>query len=73
MSFEEMWKDVKTLGVLPEAALLDLPSSLAEETKRKLCTRKTDEVVEILMDAISEINKGSLETLNSLVKKRLDF
>ena len=71
MSFLDVWDKVKGLGVLPEAASMDFPSSLSEDTKRCLSAKTPKEVAVIALDVISEVNSGSVETINNLVNKRL--
>ena len=71
MQFDELWEEVIALKGLPEAAHLDLPSALSNETKRRICAKTPEEAVEIFADVISEINQGSVETIDNLVNKRL--
>ena len=71
MQFDELWEEVIALKVLPEAAHYDLPSALSNDTKRRMCAKTPEEAVEIFADVISEINQGSVETIDNLVNKRL--
>ncbi|MBR4731751.1 MAG: hypothetical protein IK081_03185 [Lachnospiraceae bacterium] len=71
MQFDELWKEVMAMQVLPEAAHLDLPSALSKETKTRMCAKNPKEAARIFLDVISEIDQGSVETINSLVDKRL--
>ena len=71
MSFLDVWDRVKGLGVLPEAASVDFPSSLSEDAKKRLSAKTPKEVAAIVLDVISEVNGGSVETINDLVKKRI--
>lgn len=71
MTFEEYWAEVEKLKALPNTAIKQLPSSLSTETKRKLMEKQPEETVELLSKAIDEVNRGSVESIESLVRKRL--
>lgn len=71
MSFEELWKQVKELRILPDTAIAEVPSILTSETKKKLMKYTPVEVAEIVAAAIDEINHSSVETVNSLVRKHI--
>lgn len=71
MQFDELWKKVVAMRVLPEAANFDLPGALSKETKRRMCSKNPKEAASIFLDVISEIDQGSVETIDFLVNKRL--
>lgn len=71
MTFEEYWAEVEKLKVLPGMAIQQLPSSLSTETKKRLMRKRPEETVELLNMSIEEINRGSVESIDSLVRKRL--
>ncbi len=71
MTFEEYWREVEKLGILPSMAIQQLPSSLSTSTKKKLMKRKPEETARLLNTAIEEVNRGSVESIDSLLKKRL--
>lgn len=71
MTFEEYWGEVEKLKVLPNTAIRQLPSSLSAETKRRLMRKRPEETAEMLRAAIEEINKGSVESIDSLVRSKL--
>lgn len=71
MTFEEYWGEVEKLKVLPTMAVQQLPSSLSENTKKKLMKRLPDETAKLINTAIEEINRGSIESIDCLIKKRL--
>ena len=71
MTFEEYWAKVEKLKVLPGMAIKQLPSSLSIETKKRLMKKKAEETAEILRVAIEEVNHGSVESIDSLVQRRL--
>lgn len=59
------------MKVLPEAAHFDLPGALSKETKRRICTKSPKEAASIFLDVISEMDQGSVETIDFFVNKRL--
>lgn len=71
MKFEKYWSDIEKLNILSEIAIDQLPSSLSKETKKRLMKRKPEEATEILKLVIDEVNSGNVESIDSLVKKRL--
>lgn len=71
MIFEEYWSEVAKLKLLPQMAIQQLPSSLLEETKKRLMRKRPEETAELLNAAIDEINRGSIESIDSLVRKKL--
>ena len=71
MTFDELWEQVKQLKVLPDAAIIQIPYILKDSTKKKLCKQSPQDVAEIITSAIDEINRGSVETVDALVRKRL--
>ena len=68
LTFEEIWKQVNGL---PDTAILQVPSALAETTKRKLAQRTPEEIKKIVEEAVEEINHGSIARLDELISKRL--
>lgn len=71
MTFDELWGQVAELNILPNEALRLVPDTLSPKTKNRLSRKKTEEVAEIIQWAINQINHGSIETLDALVKQRL--
>lgn len=71
MIFEDYWIEVEKLKVLPNMAIKQIPMSLSPETKKWLMKEEPLETVEILKNAIDEIDHGSVESIESLVKKQL--
>lgn len=71
MTFEEYWCEVEKLKVLTQMAIQQLPCSLSASTKRKLMKRSPEDSVEILRVAIDQVNRGSVESIDSLVRKQL--
>ena len=65
MTFEE-W--IKTTS-LPSTAKEQLPEALSPKSKKKLLERTDAE--EVIASAIDEINRGSVETIDVLVRNRL--
>lgn len=68
MTFEELWEQVSGL---PDTAKMQVPRVLSDPTKKKLCKYSPDEVSRIVHSAIEEVNSGSVEPLDELLKKRL--
>lgn len=52
-------------------AIIQIPASLSIDTKKRLMRRSPAETAEILRAAIDEINHGSVESIDSLVRKQL--
>ena len=68
MTFDEIWS--QTQG-LPKAAKQEVPWVLSEKTKRKLSMKSPAEVTVIVTESIKEIDHGSVERLDELIKKRM--
>ena len=69
--FSEYWAKIAKLNALPEMAIRQLPESLSTDTKEKLMKMRPEETIRILEAAIDQINNGSVESIDSLVRKRL--
>ncbi len=68
MTFEELWMRVQGL---PDTAELQIPVILSADTKKKLAKKKPEEIEKIVVEAIDEVNHGSVKPLDELIKKRL--
>lgn len=68
MTFDELWAQV---AGLPDMAKIQVPNTLSAATKKKLCKYSPGEISSIVQWAIDEINHGSVEPLDELIKKRL--
>lgn len=71
MTFEEYWGEVEKLKALPGMAIQQLPSSLSATTRKRLMKREPEETARLINTAIEEIDRGSVESIDSLVRKRL--
>lgn len=71
MTFEEYWAEVEKFKLLPGMAIRQLPSSLSPQIKKRLMKKQPEETVEILRAAIDEVNRGSVESIDGLVRKKL--
>ena len=71
MTFDEIWEQVEELKELPNTAISHIPLSLSESAKRRLSKLKPAEIVRIIQLSVDQINKGSVETLESLIRKQL--
>ena len=66
----------RSVGVrLPNTALLELPTVLTSDTQERLIklgeTRGIEIAGEVILDSIDEINKGSLETVDNVIRTKL--
>jgi len=68
MTFDDLWREVQGL---PEMAKIQVPDVLSELTKMKLMRKAPEEVSRIVAQAIEEVNNGSVEPLDTLIKNRL--
>lgn len=71
MTFEEYWKQVEETGILPRVAVLLLPDSFSDELKEELMTKEPEDVAKTCQRVINAINAGSVETIETLLKKRI--
>ena len=71
MDFEELLERACESANLPEMARILLPSTLSEETKKLVLKLEPEEFGAILKAAIDQINQGSVETVDVLVRKAL--
>ena len=71
MTFEELLDQACKTASLPEMARLLLPSTLRVETKDMVLKLSPEEFGRILAAAIDQINQGSVETVDALVRKAL--
>ena len=74
MTFDELWKRVCMTSDFPEGARRHLPTSLSDRTKEIILEKKlsADELAGIVLNAISKINAGSVESIDDLVMKSLE-
>lgn len=71
MTFEELWEEIAKLELLSNTAIKQIPSILSKGTKRKLARMTPQQVGKKLLDVIDEINHGSVESVENLLKKRM--
>ena len=71
MTFDELWNEVNKLNILPDTAIAQIPLILTNDTKRKLQKMGASEVAKVISEAVDEINHGSVQTVDALVRKRL--
>ena len=71
MSFEELLEQACKSASLPEMTRLLLPSTLSDVTKDMVLKLSPEELGAILKAAIDEINRGSVESVDALVRKAL--
>ena len=71
MTFDELWVEIEKLHILPDGAIAQMPQILSTETKKRLLRKPPEEASWILREAIEEINRGSIETVDALTRKKL--
>ncbi len=71
MSFEDLLDQACKSARLPEMARLLLPSTLSDATKDMVLKLSPEGLGAILKAAIDEINRGSVESVDALVRKAL--
>ena len=71
MTFEDYWDEVEELKILPMKAIKQVPSSLKDDTKKKMMKLEPRVTAEKLSAVIDEINHGSIESIEVLLRKRL--
>jgi hypothetical protein len=69
MKFDEIWLQVQGL---PDMAKIQVPDALSNETKKMLGKFDPDDIARIVLSAIDEINHGSIESLDVLVRREMD-
>ena len=69
MDFEELLDRACDSENLPEMARLLLPSTLSAETKNLVLKLTPEEFGRILASAIDQINRGTVETVDALVRE----
>lgn len=71
MSFEELLDQACKSASLPEMARIQLPSALSVDTKEMLLKLSAEEAGVVLSSAIDEINHGSVEPVDVLVRNEI--
>ena len=72
MTFDELMDAACESATLPNMARILLPSTLSGETKKAVMKLKPEELGLILKDAIDQIDSGSVESVDTLVRKALE-
>ena len=72
MTFEDFWEKIWPLCGFPGMAEEQIPRSLSDKTKRQLAKLETDDAVEIIKNAVNEIDHGSVKCLDDLVNAAID-
>lgn len=72
MTFDELLGEACDSAHLPEMARLLLPSTLSEETKRMVLKLTPEEFGQVLATTIDTVNRGAVESIDSLVRKLLE-
>ena len=69
VTFDDLLTEACNSAGLPNMARLLLPSALSEQTKRDAMKLTPEEFGRALKAAIDEIDHGSIESVDSLVRK----
>ena len=72
MSFEDLLDQACAAASLPEMARIQLPNALSEKTKKMVLKLTSEEFGQILSSAINTVNRGSVESIDTLVRKSLE-
>ena len=72
MTFDELMDAACESADLPNMARILLPSTLSGETKKAVMKLKPEKLGIILKDAIDQIENGSVESVDVLVRKALN-
>ena len=67
VGFEDYWKKIEELGILPEGALKQLPESLGDTVRAELMKRTPEESAQAILVAIDQVNHGSVAPVEELV------
>ena len=69
VTFDDLLTEACNSAGLPNVARLLLPSALSEQTKKVAMKLTPEEFGRVLKTAIDEIEHGSVESVDSLVRK----
>ena len=71
MTSDELMDTACKSARLPNMARILLPSTLSDSTKKAVVNLEPEELGSILKDAIDQIESGSVESVDALVRKAL--
>lgn len=71
MTFDELFIKACDSAHLPEMARIQLPNALSDKTKKMVLKLSPEEFGQILATAIDTVNRGSVESIDSLVRKQI--
>lgn len=71
MKFDDLWVQVGKQNILTDAELYYVPQDLSAYTKRRLCRKDALTAARIVADVIHEIEHGSIERLDVLIRRRI--
>lgn len=72
MTFEELLTEACKSAHLPDMARILLPSALSEKTKKMVLKLSPEEFGRVLSKAIETINRGSIESVDTLVRRLIE-
>lgn len=75
MTFEQLLKEIRSIvgEAFPNTAVLELPHVISPEVQEQILSseKRTDEIAQIFLDAIWQIDNGSVEKVETLVSRML--
>ena len=69
--FKILMDEIGKLNILSASAVDLLPEDLSARTKKKLLKHSPEEAAQILAEAIEEIEHGSIESMDTLVYRKI--
>lgn len=71
MGADELIREACREAGLPNVAQEQIPESLSDETKKMILKLSVDELAVVLKRVVDEIDQGSVETIEKLMKMAL--
>lgn len=74
MTFDDLLKAASEVApkTIPPGAEKHLKHSISTKTQEKLLGIEHNKAIWIIIDAVNEVNQGSIETIEKLILKRVD-
>lgn len=69
MTFDELWEKVPGISSIAKS---QLPDAISPDTKKRLEILSPFEISGIVRFAIDEIERGSIEAVDSIIRKQLN-
>lgn len=75
MTFEQLLKEIRSIAgeAFPNTAVLELPHMISPEVQEQILSseKRTEDIAQIFLDAIWQIDNGSVEKVETLVSRML--